>query len=83
VIEPIPYFYESIDRNAIVVKPKKTFLDWINFVYPERPVSKIEECNIYLIREMDSNQAIEKWLKRNFDQIFQNELINNKQCIRF
>lgn len=74
MIEPILYFYESINRNAIVIKPKKPLFDWINFIYPESPVSEKEEGNIYLIREKDSNEAIEKWLKRNFDQIFQNEL---------
>jgi len=74
MIEPIPYFYESINRNAIVVKPKKPLFDWINEIYPDSPVSEKEEGNIYLIREMVSNEAIEKWLKRNFEQIFQNEL---------
>ncbi|MGY6557986.1 MAG: hypothetical protein ACXIT9_01760 [Nitritalea sp.] len=70
----IPYFFESINRNAIVVKPKKPLLDWVNSIYPESPISGKEEANIYLIREMDSNEAIEKWIKKNFDQIFQNEL---------
>ncbi|MFO0477953.1 MAG: hypothetical protein ACK50L_04120 [Bacteroidota bacterium] len=74
MIEPIPYFYESINRNAIVIKPKKPLFDWINYLYPESPVTKKEEGTIYLIREKDSNEETEKWLKRNFDQIFQNEL---------
>lgn len=72
--EPIPYFYESINRNAIVVKPQKPFLDWINNLYPEYNVSNAFESNIYLVLEMESNEDIEKWLKRNFDKIFQNEL---------
>lgn len=29
---------------------------------------------LYLIREVDSNEAIHKWLKKNFDNIFINEL---------
>ncbi|MCB0482319.1 MAG: hypothetical protein KDC83_12885 [Flavobacteriales bacterium] len=74
MMEPIPYFYESINRNAIVVKAKKPFFDWINYLYPDSPIFEKEEDNIYLIREKDSNQEIENWLKRNFDQIFQNEL---------
>lgn len=73
-MEPIPYFFDSINRNAIVVHGKKPFFDWINFLYPESPVTGPVEGNIYLIREMDSNEQIEKWLKRNFDKIFQNEL---------
>ena len=60
MIEPIPYFYESINRNAIVVKPQKPLFDWINLIYPKHLVSEKEEGNIYLIREMGSNEAIEK-----------------------
>jgi hypothetical protein len=73
-LEPIPYFYESINRNAIVVKPKKEFFDWINYLYPENMIHKKEEANIYLIRERDSNEEIERWISRNFDLLFQNEL---------
>lgn len=74
--EPIPYFYDSINRNAIVVKPRKPFFDWINYLYPDSPVTGITEANIYLVREKDNNDQIEKWIKKNFDQIFVNELNN-------
>jgi len=73
-MDPIPYFFDSINRNAVVVHGKKPFFDWISFLYPESPVTGQVEGNIYLVREMDSNEQIEKWLKRNFDKIFQNEL---------
>lgn len=73
-MEPIPFFFESINRNAIVVKPKKPFFDWLNKLDPEDPINENEEANIYLIKEKDSNEAIEIWLSRNFDQLFQNEL---------
>jgi len=36
-IEPIPFYYDSINRNAVVVKPKKFFFDWVN---------AIEVCNL-------------------------------------
>jgi hypothetical protein len=72
--EPFTYFYESINRNAIVVKGKKPLIDWVNYIYPESPISDISEGNIYLIKERQSNEEIEKWLKRNFEKIFQNEL---------
>jgi len=74
-MEPIPYFYDSIDRNAIIVRPKKPFFDWINSVIPDNePVSDKEENNIYLIRAMDSNDMVYNWIKRNFDNLFVNEL---------
>ena len=75
-MDAIPYFYDSINRNAIVVKPKQPLLTWINSIYPESPVEAIEEGTVYLVRQRGSNQEIEKWLQRNFDDIFQNELNN-------
>ena len=33
--EPLTYFYDSVKRHAIVVKPKKPLLDWINAIYPD------------------------------------------------
>ena len=70
----LTYFYDTINRNAIVVTPKQALFDWINGIYPESPVSgnDDDEGTVYL----DSNEAVEKWLSRNFDDIFQNELNN-------
>jgi hypothetical protein len=74
-MEPIPYYFESIDRNAIVVKPKKPFFDWLQSLFPEDdPRTEKTENNIYLIREMGSNEQIKKWIKKNFNQLFENEL---------
>jgi hypothetical protein len=73
-MEPIPYFYESIDRNAILIRPKKPFFDWLCSIYPDDKVSEKDECNIYLIHERGSNQEVLQWLKRNYDGIFTNEL---------
>ncbi len=73
--EPIPYFFDSINRIAIIVRPKKPFFTWINSVFPEnRPIHENEENNIYLIHEKDSNDLILKWIKKKFDIIFTNEL---------
>ena len=71
-IEPIPYFYESINRNAILVRPKKPFFEWLN--KNGDTIDSVEEANIYLIREMGSNKDIINWVKTNFDKIFVNEL---------
>jgi hypothetical protein len=73
--EPIPYFYDSIDRNAIIVRPKKPFYNWLNSVFPEdKPTSSKDENNIYLVREMDNNEAVLKWIRKNYEKIFINEL---------
>ncbi len=74
-MEPIPSFFDSIDRNAIIIRPKKPFFDWINSIYPkDEPSTKNDEYNIYLIREMDNNDLILKWIKKNFEDLFSNEL---------
>lgn len=71
----IPYYFDAIDRNAIIVKPKKPFYDWIHSFYEEESSKyEKEENNVYLIREMVSIADVKKWIKKNFDQIFINEL---------
>lgn len=74
-MEPIPYFFESIDRNAILVRPKQPFFDWVNAVFnDDKPMNEKEECNIYLLHEKGSNEEVIKWVRTHFDEIFANEL---------
>jgi hypothetical protein len=75
-MEPIPYYYDSINRNAIVIKPKQALFEWVNTIYPGTPVEAVLEGTVYLVKERNSNEQIEKWLQKNFDNIFQNELNN-------
>ena len=73
--EPILFYYESINRNAIVVKPKKPFFDWVNSIEKNTiAIDKKYEYNIYLVKEQDSNEDTLSWLKKNFHGIFNNEL---------
>jgi|SRR4030042_1678407 hypothetical protein len=73
--EPMQYFYDTIDRNAIMVRPKKPFYDWANSVFPaDEPKIANDDNNIYLIKEMENNEAILKWIKKNYENIFMNEL---------
>lgn len=75
----LTYFYDNINRNAIVVIPKQPLYDWINGIYPEDSPATInddDQGTIYLVKERVSNDATEKWLSRNFDDIFVNELNN-------
>jgi len=74
-MEQVEFYYDSINRNAIIVKPKTPFFNWLNHVFPvDEPIQKLDENTIYLIREMDSNQDIRTWLKKNFEDVFVNEL---------
>ena len=71
--DPLPYFYESVNRSAVSVKAKEPFYDWLNSIYPNNPVEPIK-AQLYLIREKEDHPQIERWIKRNFDKIFDNEL---------
>jgi len=72
-MEPIPYFYDHINRYAIVVKPKQPLLTWINALYPDMPEDG-KETTIYLVKEREGDGSTEKWVKKNFSDIFENEL---------
>lgn len=76
MIEPIIDYYDTLDRNAVLVKAKKPFYDWINYVDPEFPMVDDDEGTVYLMKELDSKAKIENWLKKNFDKIFVNEMNN-------
>jgi hypothetical protein len=73
-MEPLTYFYDSINRSAIIVKAKQPFFNWLNALTPDDPVNPPADGTAYLVKQMDDNEAVEKWLLRNFDKIFQNEL---------
>ncbi|WP_442587164.1 hypothetical protein ACSBL2_14065 [Pedobacter sp. AW31-3R] len=74
MIEPMIYDYDPINRNALFVKAKKPFYDWINYIDPEFPVVDNDEGTVYLIKELDTQKKLENWLKKHFDEIFRNEL---------
>lgn len=74
MIEPTIYDYDPINRNAVLVKAKKPFYDWINYIDPEFPVVNDDEGTVYLVKELDTRKKIESWLKKHYDEIFCNEL---------
>jgi CRISPR/Cas system-associated protein Cas10 (large subunit of type III CRISPR-Cas system) len=74
-LRSFPFLYGTLNRNAIIVRPKKPFYNWLNSVYPNhKRFLQNEENNIYLIREVESLALMLKWVKKNFDEIFVNEL---------
>ena len=64
-------FY-SINRYALIVRPKKALIDWVNYIFPEDPVDfrEIEEepndgMDVFLIPEFDDIEDALEWLKEN------------------
>lgn len=60
-----------INRSAIVIKPRKPYLDWCLNLYPEDEF-KSKESNVYLISE--AIEDIDQWLAKKFDKLFMMEL---------
>ena len=68
-----------INRRAIILKPQQPFIDWWMAANPtaedgyhEEFRQTFHEPNIYLINEQI--QDIEKWLRKEFDRFFMQEL---------
>jgi hypothetical protein len=65
-----------VNRAALRVQPLKPFIDWVKYADPEfdnYKDPKQKEFHVYLIDEENN----EKWLKDNYDKIFENELGNH------
>lgn len=70
-----PYVLPVINRNAVIIKPKAPFLDWLRKIYfPEESPQLYNEQNIYLLPEYDTEKESSNYIKKNFDRIFCNEL---------
>lgn len=68
-----------VNRNALAVIPQKPFWDWLLSVDEQFDLEEIEESgdfNVYLIPEFENEDEIVEYLEKNFDQIFQNELLD-------
>ena len=69
------YVLPVISRDAVLIKPKAPFYDWLRKIsFPEEPPAKPEENTIYLLKEQETNKGVTKYLKKNFDRIFCSEL---------
>jgi len=70
-MDPIPVFFDLIHRSAIIVKPKQPFFDWLKSIDHEDDFSDLrDETDVYLIPDYESVDQAENWLRKNFDQIF-------------
>ncbi len=69
----------SINRSALILKPKQALIDWVNQIFPEEPLEydfeeQHDSQDIFLIPEVDSVEEGLEWLKENFDYFMQYEL---------
>jgi hypothetical protein len=48
-MEQVQFFYEAIDRNAVVVIPKKPYFDWANNVFDDNRQIRLKLLVKFLI----------------------------------
>ncbi len=69
----------SVNRAVLILNYKDPAIEWINQVFPEFPVL-LQEVNKDRTAYLTSNKAAEteesinKWLKKNFKSLFEEEL---------
>lgn len=68
----------TLNRSALVVKPKEPFLDWLLTADPtSRPLTLqelVREPAIYLIPECDTNAEVDEVLRELCEEIFIEQL---------
>lgn len=66
---------EVINRVAVTIKPKQPFYDWINSIeIIDNLEDSLKDCDTYLIPDYEEYDKVEKWLKKNFDKLFIEQL---------
>ena len=67
---------KTINRTAIYVGPKQPYVDWANSFDDGGPTLSLDEAHgvTFLIPDTYDETNFEKWLKRNFKEIFYQEL---------
>jgi hypothetical protein len=68
----------EVNRSAIVVTPKRPFLDWLHSVdlsSSELTLEDLrEEPSVYLVPECESDEEFARWLQKMFPVIFEDQL---------
>lgn len=68
--------FNTINRIAVLVYPKKPFIDWLKYVDPEVPLfDDVDDSKtVYLLPE-DVSEDWEKHVKKICTKIFENQLL--------
>ena len=69
---------DTVNRSAIVVKPKQPFLDWLHAADPtSHEITLFDVCReptIYLIPECDTDEELADVLRESCEEIFEEQL---------
>jgi hypothetical protein len=70
---------EAINRDALIITPKKAFIDKLNTIFKDDTIEfsdplEHDNANIYLLPERDTTEASLKFVKIHFLTFFNEEL---------
>jgi hypothetical protein len=69
--------FKNLKRSAIVLIPSQPFFNWLQQHDPAMIIpEEIKEGDIYLLPDYETKEEIEKWLKKNFKELFEEQLFN-------
>lgn len=69
--------FQNLTRTALLVRPRQPFVDWANSLGSIRlTIDQVQEGEIYLLPDYETVEEMEKWLRKNFDEIFCEQLFN-------
>lgn len=62
----------SINRNALVIRPTREMINWVNTIMPDDPIEYEEAIlhdglDIFLIPDFDSTEEALAWIEENFE----------------
>ena len=76
-MNPIPVFFDNVKRSALILKPKKPFFDWLNSIDAnDSELTLHDESSVYLLPDFEEKLQMQNWLKKNFDELFCDQLNN-------
>ena len=69
--------FPSTPFYALIIHPKKEFIDWVNYIFPDSKVSfpfedKHDHGTVYLIPNFYNHYDAIEWLKLNYIPILEN-----------
>ena len=64
----------TINRCALIVRPKQPYIDWANGVDDGPNSSGEHERTVYLAPDFYNQEEMEGWLREAYEEIFEQEL---------
>lgn len=70
-------YFKNVKRSAIVLKPNQPFFNWLQQQDPSMVLDdELLQGDIYLLPDFETKAQVETWLKKNYDELFEEQLYN-------